>query len=81
MAYFHNHEYRHLLRQGYYQQWKQANHVDAPWWTLYQTIKEKFIAAGIETNGYSKAHTTIIAQVLGFDEAFLIDVYHGKEGA
>ena len=47
MAYFHNHEYRHLLRQGYYQQWKQANHVDAPWWTLYQTIKEKFISAGI----------------------------------
>lgn len=77
MTYFHNIEYRHLLRsEADYHQWCTATIVEKPWDYLYQTIKEEFEAEGLDPSGFSPRHTTIIARVLGFNEAYLIEVYH-----
>ena len=79
LSYFHNYEYRHLLRGlGDYREWK-VDHVKRPWHKSYKMIHDHFVKAGLETAGFSTAHTTIIAKVLNFDVDRLINIYHGEK--
>ena len=79
LAWFHNYEYRHLLRsKGDYEEWKNVERPKKSWNKLYKQIHDAFLKAGLETDGFSKEHTKIIERILNFKKGYLIKAYHEK---
>jgi hypothetical protein len=77
VAWFHNHEYRFVLRSpGDYQEFWQLKHAPrGAWWQRkYKAIHDGFLAAGLPTNGFSSEHTAIIGKVLR--RPGLVAIYH-----
>ncbi len=76
LAYFHNYEYRHLLRSlGDYKNWT-GEKLHISWNKAYKAIHDGFVKAGLETAGFSIEHTRIIAKVLRMKPNKLIKAYH-----
>ena len=79
---FHNEEYRHLLRsEKDYFGWQDFARIDRPrkkWRVLYQQIKQGFENEGLPVNGFSKKHTKIIENILGFRKGYLVSSYHTR---
>jgi len=77
---FHNHEYRHLLRSpGEYQEFKGLKrHNSVLFNKRYTELKKALKKASLDPSGFSKLHTAIIAKVFKFDIAYLINVYHSE---
>ena len=76
-AYFHAYEYRHLLRgYGDFKEWAGSRKLPRSWRESYRMIHTRMLRAGLDVSGFSEAHTKIIANVLGFDESYMVKVYH-----
>ena len=79
IPYFHNYEYRHLLRSaGDYQEFKRLKKApNQKWWnTKYLKIATAFEQAGLDPSGFSVKHTAIIEKILHFKAGVLIVAYH-----
>lgn len=77
--YFHNYEYRHLLRgPGHFADFKNLKRVPTvKWWNRkYNEIFLAFQKAGLPPSGFSMAHTKIIEKVLNFKSELLMRAYH-----
>jgi len=75
---FHNHEYRHLLRDAdYMQQWKGHETCQVVWFEKkYTELKKAFQNAGLEVDGFSIHHTAIIASTFKINIKKLMSAYH-----
>jgi hypothetical protein len=79
--YFHNYEYRHLLRSpDCYKEFKSLKFCPSiQWWeNKYNHIHKEFKNAGLDPNGFSLQHTAIIDKVLKF-KGRLIVIYHENQ--
>lgn len=84
IPYFHNYEYRHLLRSvGDYREFKKLKKSPSvKWWNnKYLQIKAAFEQAGLEVSGFSVKHTKLIEKILYFKPGVLITVYHREESS
>lgn len=78
MRWFHNHEYRHLLRSyGDYKDWGGTKSIKK-FEEAYAEIKKQFKKHQLKTHGFSDEHTIIIARVLD-DIAILIINSYGSD--
>ena len=78
LPYFHNYEYRHLLRSpDHLQNWTKKPISAKKFDLLYDNLATELTKKKLKLNGHSKKHTKVIAEVLKLPE--VIDVYNQQE--
>ncbi len=78
LPYFHNYEYRHLLRSAdYMMEWKKHKKCLVKWFDRkYAELYEAFQVAGLATDGFSIEHSKVIESVFGFKNNEIVNAYH-----
>ena len=79
VGYWHHYEYRHILRPGQFEEWHKHTRTltSKQWDRLYRDILRSIVKQGLDPQGYSEAHTRIIAEKMGLDPDHVIKCYHG----
>ena len=77
-AWFHNYEYRFLLRFPDCMSLEKGHkRTETKWFgRKYAELKRNFREAGLDVAGFSEDHTIIIAQTFGLSEYELLCQYH-----
>jgi hypothetical protein len=77
-GWFHNYEYRHLLRTAYDMgQWKNWKSIQWDWFEKkYEQLYSEFKNAGLEVSGFSVEHSRVIEKVFGFKNNEIVKAYH-----